>query len=530
MIETKFPIVKNEVFESHSYIRVIDDINANIRSNTSIIVLTGEPGTGKTLIAHKVLKNLGKNGYTVFFEDPRFTVDEMISSACGQIGVTSVNLQNKLEIEKKLQIFLEYLEERSQEKGPVRLFIDEAQNVNTGTLSSILKLMKWRSSVNRALQVILIGLPQLKTLLASPELSELKNVNRVYLRLKPLGAEEVEAFATQRLNAFNIERDDFFSFEAIARIVSYTRGIPSLVGILIDSVMAIMNPNEHSVITEELVDEAVDFFSIPWAAGIKNSHEIQSTGDKKKMDFEKSMQVSSSTEDNKIDRETLVSKVKEKVTNLFSRKKITSTGFARDHQIAENNVEEEKPCEVLAEELKRHGHGENGGKVEYKDESFDALMKAQGHQNANKKAETIPRISLQQNKQVNSMNVREETMNRGELLNEELKALQSGSPDVEAVALISEDGLVVASALPQDLDEIRVGGMSATILSLGTRSSAELRRGKVEEIVVRGEKGYTVMLNAGQGTLLLVVANQNAKLGLIFFDMREAIEKIAGIL
>ena len=128
------------------------------------------------------------------------------------------------------------------------------------------------------------------------------------------------------------------------------------------------------------------------------------------------------------------------------------------------------------------------------------------------------------------MNVQEETMNRAELLNKELKALQNGSPDVEAVALISEDGLVVASALPQDLDEIRVGGMSATILSLGTRSSAELRRGKVEEIIVRGEQGYTVLLNAGQGTLLLVVANQNAKLGLILFDMRESIEKIVAIL
>ncbi len=128
------------------------------------------------------------------------------------------------------------------------------------------------------------------------------------------------------------------------------------------------------------------------------------------------------------------------------------------------------------------------------------------------------------------MNLQEETSNRGERLTKVLKALQNGSPDVEAVALISDDGLMVASALPQDLDEIRVGGMSATLLSLGTRSSAELRRGKVQEIIVRGEHGYTVMLNAGRGTLLLVVANENAKLGLIFFDMHEAIEKISEIL
>ncbi len=156
-----------------------------------------------------------------------------------------------------------------------------------------------------------------------------------------------------------------------------------------------------------------------------------------------------------------------------------------------------------------------------------------GLQNASTKTIT-PQPSTPQTKpqpQPSTPQTKEENnMNRGEELNKVLKALQSGSPDVEAVALISEDGLMVASALPQDLDEIRVGGMSATLLSLGTRSSAELRRGKVEEIIVRGEQGYTVMLNAGRGTLLLVVANNNAKLGLIFFDMHDAIEKIVTIL
>jgi uncharacterized protein len=72
--------------------------------------------------------------------------------------------------------------------------------------------------------------------------------------------------------------------------------------------------------------------------------------------------------------------------------------------------------------------------------------------------------------------------------------------------------------------------MSATLLSLGTRSSAVLKRGKVAEVIVRGEQGYTVLINAGRGTLLLTVTNENAKLGLVFFDMQEAIEKLAEIL
>ena len=121
-------------------------------------------------------------------------------------------------------------------------------------------------------------------------------------------------------------------------------------------------------------------------------------------------------------------------------------------------------------------------------------------------------------------------MERTENLNKILKNLQSGSPDVEASALITEDGLIIASSLPRDLDEVTVGGMSATLLHLGTRAATTLNRGDVKEVIVRGDEGYGVMVSAGSGVLLLVVANENAKLGLIFFDMRAAINAIKQVL
>lgn len=121
-------------------------------------------------------------------------------------------------------------------------------------------------------------------------------------------------------------------------------------------------------------------------------------------------------------------------------------------------------------------------------------------------------------------------MSRSEQLNRILRTLQSASPDVEASALISEDGLMIASALPQHIDETRVAGMSATILSLGTRASVELERGDVEEVLVRGKEGYAVLVAAGSGTLLLVLASKSAKLGLIFLDMRRAAADIRKIL
>ncbi len=121
-------------------------------------------------------------------------------------------------------------------------------------------------------------------------------------------------------------------------------------------------------------------------------------------------------------------------------------------------------------------------------------------------------------------------MSRVDSLNRILRGLQSSSPDVEASALISEDGLMIASALPQHVDETRDAGMSATLQSLGTRAANELERGDVEEVLVRGKDGYAVMMAAGSGTLLLCMASKQAKLGLIFLDMRRAADDIRKVL
>jgi predicted regulator of Ras-like GTPase activity (Roadblock/LC7/MglB family) len=114
-------------------------------------------------------------------------------------------------------------------------------------------------------------------------------------------------------------------------------------------------------------------------------------------------------------------------------------------------------------------------------------------------------------------------MNRLNELNRILRKLQMDSPGIETCALISEDGLMIARAENMNIEETRVAGMAATLLNLGTRASMELSRGSVQEVIVRGENGYAVVLSAGRGTLLLAVTNEAAKLGLIFFDMREAI-------
>lgn len=121
-------------------------------------------------------------------------------------------------------------------------------------------------------------------------------------------------------------------------------------------------------------------------------------------------------------------------------------------------------------------------------------------------------------------------MGRVESLNQILRALQSGTPDIEASALISDDGLMIASALPQHVEEMRVAGMSSTLLSLGGRASRELERGDLQQVLIRGDQGYAVMVRASQGTMLLVLTTKDAKLGLIFLDTSRAVAEIIKVL
>ena len=121
-------------------------------------------------------------------------------------------------------------------------------------------------------------------------------------------------------------------------------------------------------------------------------------------------------------------------------------------------------------------------------------------------------------------------MSRIEKLNSILGQMVRLVPDIEASALISEDGLMIASAMPTDVDETIAGGMAATLLNLGTRTTAEFKRGDIKEVFIRGTSGYTVMQTAAPGTLLLVLAGEQAKQGLVYMEMRTAIDEIKNVL
>ena len=111
-------------------------------------------------------------------------------------------------------------------------------------------------------------------------------------------------------------------------------------------------------------------------------------------------------------------------------------------------------------------------------------------------------------------------------LTEILKELESNIPEIEAAAVVSAEGLPIASALPRDVDEARVAAMTAAILSLGERAAAELSKGDLEQVMIRGTEGYLISMAIGENAVLTVSASKKVRLGLIFLDMKRTVEKL----
>ncbi len=121
-------------------------------------------------------------------------------------------------------------------------------------------------------------------------------------------------------------------------------------------------------------------------------------------------------------------------------------------------------------------------------------------------------------------------MTKADLLAAALDEFLAVSPDVEAAAIVSADGLPMASALPPDVEEDRLAAMSAALLTLGERAADGLGKGDLAQVFVEGKNGYVVLMQAGADAVLVAVTSKNTKVGLVLFEMRKAATTIGRVM
>jgi predicted regulator of Ras-like GTPase activity (Roadblock/LC7/MglB family) len=115
---------------------------------------------------------------------------------------------------------------------------------------------------------------------------------------------------------------------------------------------------------------------------------------------------------------------------------------------------------------------------------------------------------------------------KSERINDVLRALRQGTPEVIGAAVVSSEGFIVASVLPSEVDEDLIGGMSASLLGISERISADLMRSQMEQTYVRSPKGYIVVNAAGPDAVVVLLVSREAKLGLIFLELKRTIVEL----
>jgi len=107
-----------------------------------------------------------------------------------------------------------------------------------------------------------------------------------------------------------------------------------------------------------------------------------------------------------------------------------------------------------------------------------------------------------------------------------LQNFVTSTNDIQGATLVSPDGLSLAAVLPGAMDDERVSAMSASMLSLGERIGSELARGTIERISVEGNKGYGILTSCGDDAVLLVLASESAKQGLLMLEIKRLISEL----
>jgi predicted regulator of Ras-like GTPase activity (Roadblock/LC7/MglB family) len=123
-----------------------------------------------------------------------------------------------------------------------------------------------------------------------------------------------------------------------------------------------------------------------------------------------------------------------------------------------------------------------------------------------------------------------DSSNRSQRLDRAIADLLSQVPEVEAAAVVSFDGLPMASALPATMDEDRVAAMSAALLSLGERAAEGLGRGGLNQVYIEGEQGTVFLVAAEDEAVLVAVAAKGAKVGMMLYEVRRSAQTVADVL
>lgn len=219
------------------------------------VQLTGEVGTGKTTLSRLLLEQLPDNTRVALVLNPKLSPVELIESVCDELKLDTAAVRGSLK--GLVDALNHFLLDAYAEGKRVVLIIDEAQNLSIESLEQVRLLTNLETPTQKLLQIILLGQPELRTLLDQPELRQLAQRITARYHLTPLDEDESEAFVRHRVAVAGCQR---FPYSRLGVRALHRRagGVPRLLNIIADRALMAGYVADESQIGERLVEHAAD--------------------------------------------------------------------------------------------------------------------------------------------------------------------------------------------------------------------------------------------------------------------------------
>ena len=240
------------LFMSEQHREALAHLVYGVGDGGGFVLLTGEVGTGKTTVCRCLLEQIPENTRIAFILNPKLSATELLATVCDELHITYPEMPNLKELNDRLNDFLL----RSHGAGlKIVLMIDEAQNLSIEILEQIRLLTNLETNKEKLLQIILIGQPELKDLLAKHELRQLAQRITARYHLSPLSLEESESYILHRLEVSGFN-DTLFDKKAIKELYRRTDGVPRLINVLCDRAMLGAYARNRRLIGPKVVKQA----------------------------------------------------------------------------------------------------------------------------------------------------------------------------------------------------------------------------------------------------------------------------------
>jgi len=221
------------LYLSREHREAISHMQYGVEERMGFLEITGEIGAGKTTICKALLNTLDERTKTAFILNSNLSEIQLLQAIVEDFGIQLKN-KNKFTMLTELNKFLL---DQLRRNNNVVLIIDEAQNLKPSLLEQIRLLSNLETEKEKLLQIILVGQPQLKERLASPELEQLRQRISIRYHISPLASDEIDAYINHRLKVAGSDGRSFFTKDAVDEIFAYSGGIPRLINIVCDKAL-----------------------------------------------------------------------------------------------------------------------------------------------------------------------------------------------------------------------------------------------------------------------------------------------------